>query len=195
MLSLGGWSITRQNPLHLFLLAEAQQLPPSAAFQEMVNIVHQQLTPNVYHFIFDASNVEDGDQNRAPNAEQQVRRAKKEGKQVGLLVKAIEEWEFNLIKLTRNCKLRSPWLSCHCSCGTYENPTCDMLLLFLMLSCYIGSCYRKSSSVNPASGTCDLMTLCGQLKCSHLLLRWSQSDAACKEEHQQGFSHHFQRGT
>lgn len=84
-------------------------MPPTAEFQEMVNTVHQQLTPNVYHFIFDASNVEDGDQNQAPNAEQQVRRAKKEGKQVGLLVKAIEEWEFNLIKLTRSCKL---WLSC-----------------------------------------------------------------------------------
>ena len=73
-------------------------------FQDMVNTVHQQLTPNVYHFIFDASNVEDADQNRAPNAEQKVRRAKKEGKQMGLLVKAIEEWEINLIKLTRSCE-------------------------------------------------------------------------------------------
>ena len=80
-------------------------MPPSAAFQEMVTVVHQELTPNVYLFIFDASNVDDGNQNRAPNAEQQVRRAKKEGKQVGLLVKAIEEWELNLIKLTRSCKL------------------------------------------------------------------------------------------
>lgn len=78
----------------------------------MVNTVHQQLTPNVYIFIFDASNVEGGDQNQAPNAEQKVRRAKKEGKQVGLLVKAIEEWEFNLIKLTRSCKSSSScsWL-------------------------------------------------------------------------------------
>ena len=79
-------------------------MPPSAAFQDMVNTVHQLLTPDVYHFIFEASNVEDGDQNRAPNAEQKVRRAKKEGKQMGLLVKAIEEWEINLIKLTRSCE-------------------------------------------------------------------------------------------
>ena len=73
----------------------------------MVSTVHQSLTPNVYHFIFDASNLEDGDQNQAPNAEKKARKAKKEGKQIGLLVKAIEEWEFNLIKLTRNCKLCS----------------------------------------------------------------------------------------
>ena len=88
----------------------------------MVNAVHQQLTPNVYHFIFDASSVEDADQNRAPNAEQKVRRAKKEGKQMGLLVKAIEEWEINLIKLTRSCESCSyicsvdPVLSCACAC-------------------------------------------------------------------------------
>ncbi len=71
----------------------------------MVTTVHQQLTPNVYTFIFDASTHEDEeDQNQAPNAEKKARKAKKEGKQIGLLVKAIEEWEFNLIKLTRSCK-------------------------------------------------------------------------------------------
>lgn len=80
----------------------------------MVNAVHLQLTPNVYHFIFDASNVEDGDQNRAPNAEQKVRRAKKEGKQIGLLVKAIEEWEINLIKLTLSCESCRLHLQCRC---------------------------------------------------------------------------------
>lgn len=85
--------------------AEAQQSPPSAAFQSMVTTVHQQLTPNMYTFIFDASTHEDEeDQNQAPNAEKKARKAKKEGKQIGLLVKAIEEWEFNLIKLTRSCK-------------------------------------------------------------------------------------------
>lgn len=112
-------------------------MPPSAAFQELVNIVHQQLTPNVYTFIFDASNVEDGDQNRAPNAEQQVRRAKKEGKQIGLLVKAIEEWEFNLIKLTRSCKLQSPWLSCVDHLNTDDKPThdfCPCCCLIIALS-------------------------------------------------------------
>ena len=71
----------------------------------MVNAVHQQLTPSVYTFIFDSSNHDEEDQNQAPNAEKQARKAKKEGKQIGLLVKAIEEWEFNLIKLTRNCKV------------------------------------------------------------------------------------------
>lgn len=71
----------------------------------MVTTVHQQLTPNVYTFIFDASTHEDEeDQNQAPNAEKKARKAKKEGKQIGLLVKAIEEWEFNLIKLTRSCE-------------------------------------------------------------------------------------------
>ena len=71
----------------------------------MVNTVHQQLTPNVYTFIFDASNHDDEeDQNRQPNAEKKARKAKKEGRQIGLLVKGIEEWEFNLIKLTRNCE-------------------------------------------------------------------------------------------
>ncbi len=86
-------------------VAEAQQSPPSAAFQSMVTTVHQQLTPNVYTFIFDASTHEDEeDQNEAPNPEKKARKAKKEGKQIGLLVKAIEEWEFNLIKLTRSCK-------------------------------------------------------------------------------------------
>lgn len=85
--------------------AEAEQSPPSAVFQSMVTTVHQQLTPNVYTFIFDASTHEDEeDQNQAPNAEKKARKAKKEGKQIGLLVKAIEEWEFNLIKLTRSCK-------------------------------------------------------------------------------------------
>ncbi|KAA6422807.1 MAG: hypothetical protein FRX49_07342 [Trebouxia sp. A1-2] len=83
---------------------KAQQSPPSAAFQSMVTTVHQQLTPSVYTFIFDASTHEDEeDQNQAPNAEKKARKAKKEGKQIGLLVKAIEEWEFNLIKLTRSC--------------------------------------------------------------------------------------------
>ena len=85
--------------------AEAQQAAPSAAFQNMVTMVHQQLTPGVYTFIFDASTHEDEeDQNQAPNAEKKAKKARKEGKQIGLLVKAIEEWEFNLIKLTRNCK-------------------------------------------------------------------------------------------
>ena len=71
----------------------------------MVTTVHQQLTPNVYTFIFDASTHEDEeDQNQAPNAEKKAKKAKKEGKQIGLLVKAIEEWEFNLIKLTRSCE-------------------------------------------------------------------------------------------
>lgn len=87
----------------------------------MVSAVHQQLTPDVYHFIFDASNVEDGDQNKVPNAEQKVRRAKKEGKQMGLLVKAIEEWEINLIKLTRSCESCSYMYSVNavllCACG------------------------------------------------------------------------------
>ncbi|DBA84856.1 TPA: hypothetical protein ACH3X1_005879 [Trebouxia sp. C0004] len=83
---------------------KAQQAPPSPAFQSMVTTIHQQLTPSVYTFIFDASTHEDEeDQNQAPNAEKKARKAKKEGKQIGLLVKAIEEWEFNLIKLTRSC--------------------------------------------------------------------------------------------
>ena len=92
----------------LTFVAEAQQAPPSAAFQDLVTTVHQHLTSTVYLFISDASSIDhDGDQNRAPNAEKKAKKAKKEGKQIGLLVKAIEEWEFNLIKLTRNCKPRS----------------------------------------------------------------------------------------
>ena len=71
----------------------------------MVTTVHQHLTPNVYTFIFDTSRQEEEDQNQAPNAEKKARKAKKDGKQIGLVVRAIEEWEINLIKLTRNCKL------------------------------------------------------------------------------------------
>lgn len=83
----------------------------------MVTTVHQQLTPGVYTFIFDASTHEDEeDQNQAPNAGKKAKKARKEGKQIGLLVKAIEEWEFNLIKLTRNCKTLGLCCSCHCCC-------------------------------------------------------------------------------
>ncbi|KAL3136619.1 hypothetical protein ABBQ38_005859 [Trebouxia sp. C0009 RCD-2024] len=107
--------------IHYKAPQRAQQVLPCAAFQDMVSAVHQQLTPDVYHFIFDASNVEDGDQNKVPNAEQKVRRAKKEGKQMGLLVKAIEEWEINLIKLTRSCESCSYMYSVNavllCACG------------------------------------------------------------------------------
>lgn len=143
-------AFSSSSPSYLLLIpAEAQQAHPSAAFQEMVNIVHQQLTPNVYHFIFDASNVEDNDQNQAPNAEQKVRRAKKEGKQIGLLVKAIEEWEFNLIKLTRSCKscifgygvkaVMLPTLSLHmlCTCcALHMLCTCTCYALHMLCTCY-----------------------------------------------------------
>ena len=81
----------------------------------MVNSVHQNLTPNVYNFIFDASNVDEEDQNQAPNAEKKARKAKKEGKQIGLLVKAIEEWELNLIKLTRSCEMHASLLAFLCN--------------------------------------------------------------------------------
>ena len=72
----------------------------------MVSMVHQQLTPHVYSFTLDASNLDADDdaQNKPPNAEKKAKKAKREGKQIGLLVKAIEEWELNLIKLTRNCR-------------------------------------------------------------------------------------------
>ena len=94
--------------------AGSQQAPPSAAFQDMVTLVHQQLTHNVYTFIFDATNQdEEEDQNRPPNAEKKARKTKKEGKQVSLVVKAVEEWEISLIKLSRSCK--SLWTGC-CSC-------------------------------------------------------------------------------
>ena len=84
--------------------AESQQAPPSTAFQELVSTVHQQLTPNVYSYTMEVSNIDADAQNKPPNAEKKAKKAKKDGKQIGLLVKAIEEWEFNLIKLTRNCK-------------------------------------------------------------------------------------------
>ena len=84
----------------------------STAFQDMVTLVHQQLTHNVYTFIFDATNHhEEEDQNRPPNAaEKKARKTKKEGKQVSLVVKAIEEWEIGLIKLSRSCQSSFPKL-------------------------------------------------------------------------------------
>lgn len=69
-----------------------------------MSIVHQQLTPDVYSYTVDISNTDADAQNKPPNAEKKAKKAKKEGKQIGLLVKAIEEWELNLIKLTRSCE-------------------------------------------------------------------------------------------
>ena len=69
-----------------------------------MNNVHQKLTPKVYTYTSNVSSPDDDAQNKPPNPEKKAKKAKKEGKQIGLLIKAIEEWEFNLIKLTRSCK-------------------------------------------------------------------------------------------
>lgn len=69
-----------------------------------MNTVHQKLTPKVYTFTSNVSSPDADAQNKPPNPEKKAKKAMKEGKQIGLLIKAIEEWEFNLIKLTRSCK-------------------------------------------------------------------------------------------
>ena len=71
----------------------------------------------------EVSNVDADAQNKPPNAEKKAKKAKKDGKQIGLLVKAIEEWEFNLIKLTRNCTVPL-WLTMLRCQAYWLNPGC-----------------------------------------------------------------------